>query len=105
MTILAVSEEAIADIKAGLEAPPVPRRAYELELKVGADSLDDLIGYLRTLETELHMGMISNGVSGGYSAGAVYSLSVDESITHDSWAAENQRYVDWLNERDLAAQS
>lgn len=82
---------------------PPPRRAYELDLKVGADSLDAMIGYLRSFETDLYMGKISNGVSGGYSAGSQYTLSIDESITHGSWAEANQRYVDWLDERDRRA--
>lgn len=100
-TYIPVDIDAInAEIEAQLAAPPVPRRAYELDLKVGADSLDALIGYLRSFETDLHMGKISNGASGGYSAGSSYSLSIDESITHDSWAAANDRYVEYLNQRD-----
>ncbi len=78
--------------------PDEPRRAYKLDLKVEADDLDSLIGYLRTFETDLYMGKISRGVSGGYSSGSIYSLDVDETITHDAWAEANQRYVDWLDE-------
>lgn len=100
MTTIIVDKETIADIKTALVAPPVPRRTYELDLKVGADSLDDLIRYLHSLQIELLRGMISSGVSGGYSAGAVYTLSVDESITHDSWAEANERYVEYLRQRD-----
>lgn len=78
--------------------PDTPRRAYVLDLKVEADSLDSLIGYLRSFETDLYMGKIGRGVSGGYSAGSIYSLDVDETITHDAWAEANQRYVDWLGQ-------
>lgn len=80
--------------------PNEPRRAYVLDLKVQADSLDSLIGYLRSFETDLYRGEISHGVSGGYSAGSIYSLDVDETITHDAWAEANQRYVDWLGEEE-----
>lgn len=71
-----------------------PRRAYELDLKVSADSRDDLCGYLHSFVTQLYMDQISNGASGGYSAGATYSLSVDESITHDSYVAALDDYLD-----------
>lgn len=81
--------------------PDEPRRAYVLDLKVQADTLDSLIGYLRTFETDLYMNKISRGVSGGYSAGSIYSLDVDETITHDAWAEANQRYVDWLGEEEM----
>lgn len=76
---------------------PAPRRAYVLELKVEADTLKDLIGYLRNFETELYAGKVSTGVSGGYSSGAIYSLSVDETITHDSWAEAIEDYVHALS--------
>lgn len=84
--------------------PDIPRRAYKLDLKVEADSLDSLIGYLRSFETDLHMGKISRGVMGGYSAGSTYSLDVDETITHDAWAEANQRYVDWIVEEERIEQ-
>lgn len=80
--------------------PKTPRRAFALDLKVEADTLEDLIGYLRSFETDLYMGKVTHGVSGGYSAGSTYSLDVDETITHDSWAADNARYIQWLDQRD-----
>ena len=80
------------------DAPPLARRAYVLDLKVQADTLKDLIDYLRSFETELYMGKITRGVSGGYSSGAIYGVDVDETITHDGWAEANQLYVDWLRE-------
>lgn len=80
-----------------MEKPTVPRRAYVLDLKIEADDLDSLLGYLRSFETDLYLGRISRGASGGYSAGSTYSLDVDNSITHDAWAETNQRYIDWLD--------
>jgi hypothetical protein len=74
-----------------------PRRAYMLDLKVDADSLDDLIGYLRTFETDLYMGKVSKGISGGYSSGAIYDLSVDETITHESWVVALEAYINEID--------
>lgn len=81
-----------------LNKPKTPRRRYQLELNVGADSKEDLIGFLRSFQTELYMDRISTGVTGGYSSGGHYKLSIDERITHDSWAEDNERYVEWLEE-------
>lgn len=83
--------------------PKLPRRRFWLKLKVEADTLDDLIGFLRGFETELYMGKVSNGVTGGYSAGAVYNFNEDDTITHESWAEANEAYVNWMRERDKAA--
>ena len=77
-------------------APPPPRRAYVLDLKVQADDLESLIGYLRSFETDLHMGNITRGVSGAYSAGSIYSLDVDKSITHETWVIALEAYLDSL---------
>lgn len=82
------------------ETPPIPRRAFRLELKVEADSRKELIGFLRSFETSLHMDQVSTGATGGYSSGAIYSLDVDETITHDDWARVNEAYVRWLGELD-----
>lgn len=84
-------------------APVQPRRAYKLELKIEADDLESLIGYLRSFETELYMEKVTRGVSGGYSAGSIYSLDVDPTITHDSWAEANRLYVNWLGEQEQEA--
>jgi hypothetical protein len=84
--------------------PDIPRRAYKLDLKVEADSLDSLIGYLRSFEANLQKGKIIRGVMGGYSAGSTYRLDVDETITHDAWAEANQRYVDWIVEEEQIEQ-
>jgi hypothetical protein len=77
-----------------------PRRAHVLELKIEADTLHDLIGYLRNFENQLAAGEITRGVSGGYSSGSIYAYSVDETITHDSWAEALNQYLDAIDRRD-----
>lgn len=85
--------------------PPKPRRAFVLDLKVEADDLDSLLGYLRSFETDLYLNRISTGVSGGYSAGSQYSLSIDETITHDSWAEALEKYIAWMDARDASKEN
>jgi len=74
-----------------------PHRAFRLKLDVEADDLDSLIGYLRGFETELYCDKVTTGVSGGYSSGATYSLTVDPSITHDIYF---ERVDAWLASRE-----
>lgn len=81
-----------------------PERAYVLDLRVEADSLDDLIGYLRSFETELYMEQVSTGVSGGYSAGSIYSLKINEGVTHDSWWQEMQKYLPHLSSGEVGGE-
>ncbi len=70
-----------------------PRRAYMLELKIGADTKNDLIGVLRQLEFEIGADLLTQGVSGGYSSGYTYKLDIDESITHDSYIEALNGYL------------
>jgi hypothetical protein len=72
----------------------LPQRAFVLELKVGADTRDDLIGVLRQLEYEIGADKLTEGVSGGYSSGYSYKLTVDESMTHDRYTDELDRYME-----------
>lgn len=76
-----------------------PRRAYVLTLEIGADSRDELCAALRQLEFQVHADQLTSGVSGGPGSGYTYNLIVDESITHDSYFAA----VDaWLDEQKEA---
>lgn len=84
------------------ESPKAPERAYVLDLKVEADDLESLIGYLRSFELDLHMGKISTGVRGGYSAGSVYSLRVNEGVTHETWVIALEAYLDELDKAKAA---
>lgn len=69
-----------------------PKRRIEMNLKVSADSIDELVSYLRNFAFEVSTGT-RTGVSGGYSTGAVYQIVEDESITHESWAANLEKYL------------
>lgn len=79
-----------------------PRRRIEATLRISADSWRDLQGALRCLETEIaQSGRLSaSSVSGGYSFGWIVETSEDESITHDSWAAELHEYLDHLRQSE-----
>lgn len=86
-----------------VKIPEAPQRAYVLDLKVEADDLDSLIGYLRSFELDLRMGHISHGVSGGYSAGSVYSLKINEGVTHETWVVKLEAYLDALDKAKAQA--
>lgn len=75
-----------------------PRRRVVAEIKVGADSWEDLRHELVHLATEIarHGNLSKWSVSGGYSCGHVITTSEDESVTHDSWAEANEAYVQTL---------
>lgn len=74
-----------------------PKRRVEFKLEVSADSIDELVSYLRNLAFEIQRGT-RTGVSGGYSTGAVYQTVEDESITHESWEKVLNEYLDTLDE-------
>lgn len=78
-----------------IEGPrKTPRRRIEASIRISADSWDDLRRELNHLATEIAShGMLSKwSVSGGYSTGHIIETSEDETITHDSWAEENEAY-------------
>lgn len=76
-----------------------PHRAYMLRLEVEADDLEALCGYLESFVTELYMGKVTSGVSGGYSAGSVYSLTIDHGMTHELWARDLEAYIAHLEDK------
>ena len=81
------------------EEKKYPRRRYVATLKVQADSERDLIGHLFNIATTWDReGMSRSSVSGGYSSGHIIEVDCDESITHESWEAALQKY---LEERKL----
>lgn len=77
-----------------------PRRAHVLQLEIGANTTEDMIGALRCFITSLERGELSgSGVSGGPSFGWSYDLSIDESWTNDRYFAAID---DWLTTLDAA---
>jgi hypothetical protein len=65
-----------------------PRRRVICELKIGADSLDELIIALEGIARRISMDDLStSGFSAGYHSSYNYRLDEDESITEESWRA------------------
>lgn len=80
-----------------------PRRRIVMLAKIEADSWDDLYGHLRSLTTEmaLHDKRLSKmSISGGYSTGHIIGCFEDESIDHDKWAADLDRYLEDLKQKE-----
>jgi hypothetical protein len=79
-----------------------PHRAFTLRLEVEADDREALCGYLTNFVTELYMDKITSGVSGGYSAGATYSLTIDPGMTHERWVVDLEAYIASLDANKAA---
>lgn len=62
-----------------------PRRAFVLKLELGADTRDDMVKELEQIARRILMDDMTTGVLGGPTTGYTYSLSVDETITHDDY--------------------
>ena len=78
-----------------------PKRRYELELRLGADSAKDVIGHLYSLMIDLERHDLENTplgiVSGGYSCGFYITIQINRDITHDTWEKELNAYLDSKN--------
>jgi hypothetical protein len=72
-----------------------PRRRVQISLEIGADSWDHLAASIHCIADDIdRQGKLPPwSVSGGYSSGWHYTVSEDESITHESWAKANDAYV------------
>lgn len=73
-----------------------PKRRYEVNLKLGADSLNDVIGALNGLLYELHSKKEDEPIqmiTGGYSYGYVLTADIDPQITHDSYEVTLMDYI------------
>lgn len=73
-----------------------PKRYIEVELKIGADSLGDLIAVLDDIRNEFILQGTANGVSGGPSAGYVVRTDIDPEQTRESYAKQLEA---WLRDR------
>ena len=76
-----------------------PERAHVLIAKFGANTVDQLADELRTFADRLLMGMVTTGVSGSPTAGAIYSYKVRPEQTHDVYLSAVEA---WLEERRAA---
>ncbi len=64
-----------------------PHRAYELAVKVGADTPKDLAWALRSLADRAERGELTQGCSGGPSCGWTYEHRHDPTMTHERYFA------------------
>ena len=70
-------------------------RRHVLIAKFQADTAERLADELRTFAMETDREQISTGVSGGPSAGVIYSYKINPEQTHDAYF---QQIADWLAE-------
>jgi len=70
-----------------------PRRRYELQVTVGADTIEYLKHLLEEITGYLPGNRPYTAVSGGYEGGYVANMQFDENITHESWARELEAYL------------
>jgi hypothetical protein len=84
---------------------PAPRRQVEMLAKISADSWRDLQHHLSHLATEIamHGKLSASSVSGGYSTGHIIVTSEDGTITHDSWAADLDKYLEGIRQKEAGA--
>lgn len=76
-----------------------PERAHVLVAKFSADTIDQLADELRGFVDRLLMGLATTGVSGGPTAGSIYSYKVRPDQTHDVYFTAVEA---WLEERRAA---
>jgi hypothetical protein len=67
-----------------------------MTMMIGADSIDDLVGHLKSIIFDVKHRGSRGSVSGGYSAGGFYEISEDESITHETWGRSLNEYLESL---------
>lgn len=74
-----------------------PKRRYELDLHLGADSLESLRGAINSILFDIDRHPVDTPidiVSGGYDSGYSLKCAVDTSITHDSWYEQLKVYLE-----------
>ena len=78
-----------------------PKRRIEFKIEGGSDSFEDLANALKNFSEQIRRGEIvgPNGCSGGYDGGYTYEIIEHENITHDSWFANLERYLEWQNSK------
>lgn len=73
-----------------------PRRRVVVDIKLEGDDWDEIQRALHQLRTEIAMSgsLSTSSVSGGYGSGWIVTSNEDDSITHDSWAAALDAYLE-----------
>lgn len=78
-----------------------PRRAHQLAVQVGADTVEDLAWSLRRLAEGVERGELTRGCSGGPSCGWTYEYRHDPEMTHERYFAEVDAYLARDTDRNL----
>lgn len=68
-----------------------PQRAFSIELKVGADTLQEAANLLEHFADQIRLGG-SASVTGGPSSGGYYEVR-QRDVTHEQYAAELKAYL------------
>lgn len=73
-----------------------PKRRIQLNIDIGADSIDAAIHDLKQIIFEMTVRGEDNmnTVSGGYSSGNTVRLIVNPDVDHDSYVEELNKYLD-----------
>lgn len=80
-----------------------PQRAHVFSAEIQADTVRDLVFGLRAWASEIERGQLSTGVTGGPSWGGVYSYKHDAAVTHESYFACVDAYLEQCRARDRSA--
>lgn len=72
----------------------MPQRAHTIILKSGADSAEELAWELRHFADRIERKALSQGCSGGPSAGTTYSYKVLPDQTHDNYFKQIDEWLD-----------
>ena len=79
-----------------IQEPPIkmPKRAFELELRVGGDSWDIVLNELQELVRHIRKnGQECSSVSGGYGSNHLVTITHDPSMTHDKYFEQLDQYI------------
>lgn len=71
-----------------------PSRAFELNIKIGGDTWEDVLRNLRELASHVEdHGSNCNSVSGGYSSHHIVDVRIRPDLTHDQYSVELEEYL------------
>lgn len=76
---------------------PAPHRAYELEIKIGGDTWQDVLRHLHELQQHIpDHGEECNSVSGGSTSNHIVIVGRYPEMTHDRYVQELDEYLAML---------
>lgn len=85
---------------------PLPRRHLEFVCAIAADSLDDLCDVLQQLITDASRNgtLPANLVGGGCRSSIHAQLTVNPGVTHESYSAQLDQYLESMQKLNAKAQ-